>query len=601
MNIVALPYKARRIKKFSGDNTKWCYIGKNISLREKIAKVMGRRNKRFYFSKRLHKITENLRQPYIEFVGELGKTEKDPLNWWASRFASKSHMQTDFFLLLCYKTLAMELAKREIESGGRLIIFIEDPWLFADIKDALRHQEVIFSGRTTLFVIGFLYGLRGVLRRALLAAWVVIARLAVGYFHKGVKPRAVEAEGRAVLILNPAEMRAFKDGRYLDNYMPGLADFYKKNKIPYFYLYMLRSSLAAGKCIGLNKEILWPLLLDLRLSDALKRIFEYWSLPSANSTSGKSIAGYGVSILLLRERLLEFSSAGFNLHLMLFDALDAFFKKKWQGACVYVFENQPWEKMLCMAAAKNGVKFSGYQHSSISRFYLSQFIGKEESLFTPLPYKLITSGSHFAELYKEGGIPEERVVVGGAWRYPHMTPRTRHEDFTKKTPRSKPTILIPLGMNMTISKSLLDNIFRFISKHSLDGRMNFWVKFHPGSSKRELDKLKSTASKYQIVDEPFDILLKDADIVIYCTSASGLEAFLCGKKVISYIPENFLIADPLSDIRDERIYRWHEGEDINIDFLENYKTVFDQEHIDLIKNKFFSNINHKIWFETATV
>ena len=314
-----------------------------------------------------------------------------------------------------------------------------------------------------------------------------------------------------------------------------------------------------------------------------------------------NLAGHDVAFLLQREKWLEFSSAGFNVHLILTDTLNHFFKKRWCRSVIYVFENQPWEKMLCAAARKNNVKTIGYQHSCIAKFFLSQFIGKEESLFTPLPDKLITSGEYSVQLYKEGRMPEDKIVIGGAWRYPHVTNGIKHIPPVKKDATSKVVVLVALTLDISVASSMLEHVLKIISKNCLGKKVEFWIKPHPGNTQYELDKLSRFLSKCHIVNEPFNILLKDVDIVISTTSASGLEAFLYGKKAVSYIPENIITADPLLDINDERVYKWYEGEDIDINFLKNFLSVPDPDILNTIRKQYFSKINREVWLKYATL
>lgn len=596
MVIVAMAGNAKKVKKHLANDARWCYLGKDISKIEDIARILGA-GKRFYLKDGLQKKAEMLKQPFIDFVASRGKIEKDRLNWWAGKFASKSHLQTDFFLLLCYKSLAIELIANE--NRGTLVIFIEDPWLFADIRSAVKGKNIGFSGSHRLSLIRFSLVLRGIARRLLLVVWFYMAYLSVFIYHRGEKPAALKKQKSAVLILNPAEMRAFdKNGRYVNSYMPGLPELYEENKIPFFHLYMLRFSRSAAKYIGRNRERLWPLIYDVRAGEMIKRIFQRWKLALNNDVP--NIGPHDVSTLLDREKWLEFSSVGFNFHLILFDTLDRFFKRGWCRTIVYVFENQPWEKMLCMAARKNGIRLIGYQHSAISRLYVSQFIGKGEDALVPLPDKICTAGEHFADLYREGCMPEDKIIVSGAWRYLHVLDGADPGSCKKNKPDQKQTVLIALNMDISVANSMLENFCKVINRDNLDEKMEFWIKTHPGNIKGELNRLSKLASGFRIVSEPFNKLLKKVDIVVSSGSVSGLEAFLYGKKVVLYIPENLLAADSLLDMDDPRIYKWYEGEDIDTGFLTDFSPA-DPQALSTIKKRYFSRIDRDAWLKHVTI
>lgn len=597
MIIIALPNKVKKIKTLLNAKAKWCYLGKDVNKREKVTKILGQET-RFYLKESLHNVAIQLSQPYLDFVAELGKGQKNQLNWWASKFASKSHFQMDFFLLFCYRILTLELIRQK-NQGKNLVIFIEDPWLFEDIKNNYKADYVQYIGKVKLFLIKILLFIRGIVHRLLLVGWVFWARLLILYYHRGGRPEVLNKVKSAVMLINPAEKRAFREGCYVDNYMPGLPMFYKENGIDFFYLYLLNFPLSTAKLVGRNKEILWPLILDIRFFNVIKRVFKYWK-PICNGNISNCTIKCDTSVLLQRQKWIEFSSVGFNMHLVLFDVLDSFFEKEWCDSVIYIFENQPWEKMLCMAAHKNNIKTFGYQHSSIWRLFLAQFIGKTEELFVPLPHKLITSGPYFAELYKKGNIPEHKIVVGGAWRFVDTAKNDEYNILEKKQIISKPIVLISIGIDVFIAQSMLRNVVQMISDNKLENEFTFWIKTHPGHTKYELNKLNKLVSRYHMVNKPFDKLKEDVDIVIYSTSTIGLEAFFYGKKVISYIPENLLAADPLFDMTDERIYRWFEGEDLKVDFLKNFHSNLDLKKIDLIKSRYFEEINRETWLSVIT-
>ena len=89
--------------------------------------------------------------------------------------------------------------------------------------------------------------------------------------------------------------------------------------------------------------------------------------------------------------------------------------------------------------------------------------------------------------------------------------------------------------------------------------------------------------------------MNDVDMV----SIAQLEAFLKGKKAISYIPENLLAADPLMDVKDERIYLWYEGEDLDIDFLTRRGPPSSPQELDRIRRDYFDEIDTERWIEAV--
>lgn len=596
MVIIALPNKVNSVKNAFKSGPEWCYIGRDVKKREKIAGALGSDN-RFYLKGTLHRVAERFRRPYLDFVGQLGSAQKNKLNWWASKFASKSPMQTDFFLMLCYKILITELMREKRD--GRFAIFVEDAWLFADIRKTCSGAGVLFLGNAGILPRKVFCLSRGLLHRLFLIGWILIARILTRFYHKAKIPEAVKIGAPRVCIINPCEIRAFKKGRYVNNYTPGLPELFEKNEVPFFYLYPLRFPVATAKYFGTNNRVLWPAITNVKFSAVMKRIFDFWRPDFSRHTLEDGNRKYNIAGLLTREKWLENARAGFNQHLIFFDALKNFFGKKWCHCVIYPFENQPWEKMLCLAASEGGIKTIGFQHSSIWRFYLSQFMGTGESAFAPLPSKLITSGERSAELYRKGNIPENIIAVGGALRYKHLAEDIKYEEYRHVEKASKPVILVSLCIDTLIAKSMLENIISRMSDNPLYEKVTFWIKPHPGNTENELHSLKNLLSKFRAASGPLNSLLKGADAVMSSASTSGLEAFLYGKKIISYVPENFLEADPLLDIEDKRISIWREGEDIDLNFLEDPAPVLDAQALTEIKRGYFDKTNDKIWLEAA--
>lgn len=151
-----------------------------------------------------------------------------------------------------------------------------------------------------------------------------------------------------------------------------------------------------------------------------------------------------------------------------------------------------------------------------------------------------------------------------------------------------------------MAKSTLEGISRAIANNNLDDEMEFWIKLHPANTRYESKKLNRLISGYHVVDKPLGTLLKDLDVVIGTASICGLEAFLCGKKAILYMPENLLVADPLMDIDNENIYKWHEGENIDVEFLKNLCARPD-ESINTLKRYYFGEIDNEIWLKGASI
>jgi hypothetical protein len=210
----------------------------------------------------------------------------------------------------------------------------------------------------------------------------------------------------------------------------------------------------------------------------------------------------------------------------------------------------------------------------------------------------VTAGSRFAQLYKEGGMPEDKVAVGGAWRYRDAAGGGTSRNIQQRDSHA-PVVLVALPIDFFIARSLLENLRKTISAVAQGGKVTFLIKPHPGYTRQEMRMVETLSSGLQITRSPFDELLQKIDIVVSAASTAGLEAFLCGKKAIVFIPENLLAADPLLDIDDDNVVKWYEGEDIDTDFICETNESRDMERIKKYRAEYFGVVDEAAWLSLA--
>src|SRR2546425_8673367 len=117
---VAGPRQVRRLAgRLSGISLEWCYFGTDLSCRDKVNEIFAA-GKSISITEELNRIAFDTKQPFLDWITEIGSRQKDKLNWWASRIASKSPLQTDFFLLVCYHRLFRSWVAAGWQSAPRI-------------------------------------------------------------------------------------------------------------------------------------------------------------------------------------------------------------------------------------------------------------------------------------------------------------------------------------------------------------------------------------------------------------------------------------------------------------------------------------------------
>ena len=112
---------------------------------------------------RLHRITADLRQPFLDLVADIGGRQRDPLGWWSSALSWKSSAASDLFLLISYFRLAETLIQEARATRDSLLLIVEDPWLFQQMRE-------IWHGSNEVLLIGNSYLAREKIRNVIVGS-----------------------------------------------------------------------------------------------------------------------------------------------------------------------------------------------------------------------------------------------------------------------------------------------------------------------------------------------------------------------------------------------------------------------------------------------
>lgn len=484
---------------------------------------------------RLQEIAEQLRRPYIEFVAGLGRQQSDETMWWASAFASKSPLQTDFFLLVCYVALVLRLVDEWKEQDRPLLVFVDDPWVLSDLRTALRgRSDARVVGPAPTWPAAAVWLARGVAARLHLILSLVAEWMAAASFFRGGHGRPPGDE-LAVGIVSVAEPRSVSGDGFHDPYLGRLGALLQSSGIrvirPILPFFPLRLTWALARF----KEEVWPLILELRPQDLVHGL-RAWRprLPGR-----MAIGRYPVDSLVRREVLVALRNSVFNGNLVVKALMKRFFARGWIETIVYAFENQPWEKMMCMAAREAGqLRLIGHQHSTVPRFLLTHFLGEGEGAVVPLPDRVLTSGPLTTDLLRcEGGYPPGCVIEAGSLRYEHI----RQMMHLAQSPRRSRIVLIVLPVDVPRARFMLAQAAKAFEDPGDSWRLV--VKRHPDIAGMILPMSPRLRQVAEFSDAPFSDLLQDAEIVVASGSAV-VEAWLCSRTVIRVRYENRLDLDP---------------------------------------------------------
>lgn len=562
----------------------WLYLGQNIKQKEDIIKVLGREN-RYFTVDLLQKVASQQKQPFLDFIAELGSHQKNMLHWWASNIAYRNtFMPCNLFLFWCYLVI-FEKVCSEKSDEKLLIVLIEDHWLYRQLWVNYREEgEFSFLSRKSA-----LPELLKTKARASAGRTYILLNAA----FQALRSRSVPSKARVdsnkkdkkqVHIYSWIQDRFFGENeKFNDAYFGRLPEMLAADSFDVAYISQpFISEALKRKCLDYDKYEFNFLDRYISLSDILKCLFTSFQIFHSNQQKK-------FKILLQRQAAHEISSV--PSHLLYYFAFKRWLTQINHNAItiVYPFENQPWEKMLCTATKESGknIKLIAYQHSVVPPLLLNYFLGAGESDIMPLPHVIVTNGEHTLELLKNANYGNANLINGGALRYEHLyqekSSHTKEEQKTKTVLVALPYLAkLALEMFLVAINSLQDENIRVI------------IKPHPIVP---LERLKIRPLHwpvhFQKTDKPMQEILREVDLVVYSSTTTGLEAFLAGIPVIKYYSEHFLDLDTLSADGSavKSCFENNMGEVILSALKENGSYTTQTRNIE----QFFSPVNEDVW------
>ena len=545
---VTRPAALRRVLKDpAAESLDWCYIGSDLKIKKSCAALLDP-SLQTDFGNELDIAGNSLKQPFLDWIVRMGKLQKDKLNWWCSRLASKSPLQTDFFELVC----CLKLVKLWASAGkpARLVI-VENPWLYETLRQRFWEESAFqFTGSAAWQVLLQKIGwrLRAPLARTRLSVRYAALILAGRRFP--ARP-ILSAQKPAVLIHSWIEDRCFlKEGRFEDPYTGRLDEILAQAgetvvrlTPPFFDL------LHARRLAPLAKDFIFaPAYIDM--GEALSSLFGRFTIAGADQVG--PLEGWDLRSLLQREQLRENGESGFSGYRLWYQTTRRIIRAH-PGAfkCViYPFENQPWEKCLCLAWKKEapGARLIGYQHSSFGSLLLNYFLGKGEDSESPLPDRIIANGKLGVEALKKAGHPAASLANGGALRYEYLQ-RLREGWASKEKPSSaRPRILVGLSTSRAPCASLLENLLATFRES--DG-LDFLVKTHPDLPLNRIFERPPEMPRWlHRPEKPLRALFEEADLFLFTPPTTTYwEAYLAGLPVLKY-RSDFLDIDIIETLKD---------------------------------------------------
>ena len=197
-------------------------------------------------------------------------------------------------------------------------------------------------------------------------------------------------------------------------------------------------------------------------------------------------------------------------------------------ACIaWPWENHPWERSFVRAARRAGVRTVGYQHTDVGPHQFNMATASNPDGLHSIPDRLLLNGAAYREQLLRWGIPEDRLVIGGAFRIA----RFGKGHFDPAGP-----VFVALSAIAAVSTQMM----RAVRAATGAGRV-FLVKDHPmyPFALEETDDVRRTGKT--IPESP------GISAVFFGTGTSGIEGVLAGVPTFRLLPDDRVGIDTMPE------------------------------------------------------
>ena len=524
-----------RALRWQGSYDRWLYLGKDVKQRNRVESLLGAEN-RWRLGESLHQVASDLRQPFLDFVSEVGRNQKNQVGWWSSTFSWKVWGASDLFLLVCYLGLARAVTQEATANGTRLLLVVEDSWLLRQLKEnGPGKGTVYYDNWGSLWREKMLVVSQGLLKRL---GWLFRILRHYGRQRLAWANRKIRAPMSASVALYtyPLSRCLRENGGWEDPFLPNLDQFIQR--LGYDVVRFSPPERGGFEDeIAERHEYFQPLILFATMGGLWRSLTAFWWHLSPKPLC---VDGIPIGRLVEREWWMELGRSSLCIYRLFYECLRRMIRAGEWRWIVYPYENQPWEKMISLCAKERGVRTVGVQHSAISIYYISYFLGNGESRHMPLPDVILTSGPYPHKLLTEGGNPIERLKMCGSIRYNHLTNQGENQPIVSFDPVPSSEILVALPIDIYMARHLLAAIRRAFPSGGREEGLHFHIKAHPTCP------ISATDVGFPAVEAPTNIseAFQNCGLVIFVGSTVGPEAVALGREVLRYRPELLLDVDP---------------------------------------------------------
>jgi len=371
--------------------------------------------------KKLPRLAERLETAY----------EDSRQQWWQlgkamamEKTAETCHAPTggvygsDFGLMLAWSKLVGDLKN----SRETVLVVCDDPWMFRHLS-AFDHVK---SGKPPgLFLKTIKMVCRGFMARFMVMGRILLAQQT---FKK--QRRIFPKQAPVMLVYGHPESDETGKDAYFGNLLDQAPDLQR----------LVHVDCLKNRALELCRhDRTFSLHAWGSVMDAIRVVFEYWR-------PGKKLTHGDFGWIIKRAARYENSGGGPAMVRWQILCQRRFLKQANPRVIFWPWENFAWERDLCRAGKKSGIRTAGYQHTAIGRHQINYAVYGNPDPEQSLPDVIIANGPAYQAELINWGHDESRVKIGGSWRITEHPPCP----YDKNGP-----IFVPLSGQLSIARQQL--------------------------------------------------------------------------------------------------------------------------------------------------
>ena len=216
---------------------------------------------------------------------------------------------------------------------------------------------------------------------------------------------------------------------------------------------------------------------------------------------------------------------------------------------IYTYENQPWERAMLLGFREvlPETRLIGVQHAPLAEQYFSGHPSRRQWKDGSAPDVLVVIGEEFRERLLARGAPPERVLVGGALRFPALyAPAATAQQPAKD---KQPMVLASCSVDARESFELVFKAAAATARRNV----RLFVNFHPMVNEDFRSAIRAEVGSrldtghVEYVEGNAGAYLSEAAALLYNSSGTAFDAAKAGVPLIYVGPEVGLDLDKMSE------------------------------------------------------